>query len=206
MIINLLYENILKKYNLSIEQYFILECLSLKLYDIINKKRYDLDIQNLFRRKLIDTLSDNESLNIQDYYVTDKGSVVFQGLEVVYKELGVEPATPVNTNYFDEFWNTFPSSDKYLNFPKSRILRVSKDECKKKYYSILAKGKYTHEDILKALKYEIELNNSATTYKENKFKFMKNSSTWLNQAYYETLLDDMSSSVIENKDWSSEVI
>jgi len=206
MIINLLYENILKRYSISIEQYFILECLSLKLYDIINKKRYDLDIQNLFRRKFIDTLSDSENPSIQDYFVTDKGSAVFSGLEIVYKELGIEPAVSNNTDYFDEFWNTFPSSDKYLNFPKSRILRVSKDECKKKYYSILSKGKYTHEDLLKALRYEIELNNSATTYKENKFKFMKNSLTWLNQAYYETLLDDMTSNIIENKDWSSEVI
>ena len=67
MIINLLYEHILKKYRISIEQYFILECLNLKLYDIINKKRYVLDIQNLFRRKFIDTLSDNENLDIENY-------------------------------------------------------------------------------------------------------------------------------------------
>lgn len=206
MIINLLYEHILKKYRISIEQYFILECLNLKLYDIINKKRYVLDIQNLFRRKFIDTLSDNENLDIQEYFLTDLGNQVFTNLDVIYRELNPDLLAKVPTGNFDEFWELFPINDKFGNFPKSRLLRVNKAECKRKYLAILAEGKYTHEQIINALKYEIEFNNSASTFKENKYKFMKSSSVWLNQAYYETLLDDMKSNVIEDRDWTSEVI
>lgn len=208
MVIISLYKHILYPFNISIEQYFILECIYLKMFDLIDKKKYLLEIQNLYRRKFIDSYSEQEFPLIQEYFLTFKSTEILKTTNLVIKELNPVKIHEFSEELFNEFWELFPTSDKFLNFPKTRILRINKDECKRKYLKILKEGNVTHDDIIKALTYEIEFNKSSSSFKENKFKYMKASTTWLNQAYYETLLEDLKSNnkIIENNDWTSESI
>lgn len=186
--------------DLTFEQYFILKSIDENTVFFFNKKKYHLDIQFLIRKGYIAEISEYSDYDLENFYITEFGKGI----------LGTElPNTLIQTvdnDSFEEFWNTYPTTDKHLGFPKTRILRVNKTKSKKEYYTILKEGKYSSEDILKALKYEIEMMKTGSSLNENKFKFMLMSTTWLNQRRFEDILEGMSSDHIEDKDWTSDVI
>jgi len=147
---------------------------------------------------------------IHNLFITEKGEEVIASTNTFYEdikstELSDETLTTFDTQ-FNEFWNTFPTSDKYLGYPRTRILRNDKEHCKKYYKKALEEAK--HEDIIKSLIYEIKMreNNSQNNNKSSfsDFKFMKAAPTWLHQKEYNIYIQLMNDDVIEKKDAFSE--
>ena len=95
---------------------------------------------------------------------------------------------------FEEWWKTYPGTDTFTyegrKFRGTRALRKDKQACKIKFDAILLEGDYTAEQLIKALKYEIEqkvLMSMKT--KQNRLTYMQNSLTYLNQRTYEAFVE-----------------
>lgn len=129
------------------------------------------------------------------------------GKDTIEKVMNFNPVlTKVNSpmsKLFEEFWELYPSTDKHSIYPKSRTLKSNRRGCKEKYIKYLKDGD-KHQDIIKALRYEIN-DRKKTSAKDNKLSFMKNSNTWLNQREFDIILETMPKSE-ENDDWTSNTI
>ena len=95
---------------------------------------------------------------------------------------------------FEEWWKTYPGTDTFTyegrKFRGTRALRKDKQACKIKFDAILLEGDYTADQLIKALKYEIEqkvLMSMKT--KQNRLTYMQNSLTYLNQRTYEAFVE-----------------
>jgi len=95
---------------------------------------------------------------------------------------------------FEEWWKTYPGTDTFTyegrKFRGTRALRKDKQACKIKFDAIILEGDYTAEQLIKALKYEIEqkvLMSMKT--KQNRLTYMQNSLTYLNQRTYEAFVE-----------------
>ena len=95
---------------------------------------------------------------------------------------------------FDSWWENYPGTDKFeykgKSFPATRALRANKDECRTKFNKILLEGDYTSEQLIEALKYDVQSkkDNSVSTG-NNKLSFMQNSLTYLNQKTFEPFIE-----------------
>ena len=95
---------------------------------------------------------------------------------------------------FDSWWENYPGTDKFeykgRSFPATRALRANKDECRIKFNKILLEGDYTSEQLVEALKYDVQSkkDNSISTG-NNKLSFMQNSLTYLNQRTFEPFIE-----------------
>ena len=108
---------------------------------------------------------------------------------------------------FDSWWEAYPGTDKFeykgKSFPATRALRANKDECRTKFNKILLEGDYTLEQLIEALKYDVQSkkDNSVSTG-TNKLSFMQNSLTYLNQRTFEPFIEIIKEGkVIENNDY-----
>ena len=95
---------------------------------------------------------------------------------------------------FDSWWENYPGTDKFIykgkSFPATRALRANKDECRIKFNKILLEGDYTSEQLIEALKYDVQSkkDNSISTG-TNKLSFMQNSLTYLNKKTFEPFIE-----------------
>ena len=95
---------------------------------------------------------------------------------------------------FDSWWENYPGTDKFeykgKSFPATRALRANKDECRTKFNKILLEGDYTSEQLIEALKYDVQSkkDNSISTG-NNKLSFMQNSLTYLNKKTFEPFIE-----------------
>lgn len=97
---------------------------------------------------------------------------------------------------FESWWETFPRNGNFeykgRKFQLGRPLRVGKkSEVQDKYIKILVSGKYTHEQLLNALKCEI-IQRKKDTFKKgiNQFQYMKGAASYLNQEAYEAFIGE----------------
>src|SRR6201999_149781 len=68
----------------------------------------------------------------------------------------------------------------------TRSLRSKKDECSIKYQNILAENSFTHQEVLKALEWEVEARkDQSVVRKANQLSFMNALPIWLNQRKFE---------------------
>lgn len=109
---------------------------------------------------------------------------------------------------FDTFWKLFPSSDAHGDWMRTRGLKSDKEGCRKLYKIAIKNGEVIHDDIVKALNWEITNNklNSRTT---NRMSFMKNSKTWLLRKEYQIILESYDEGDIDNPkndNWTSTVV
>ena len=108
---------------------------------------------------------------------------------------------------FDSWWEAYPGTDKFeykgRSFPATRALCTNKDECRTKFNKILLEGDYTSEQLVEALKYDVQSkkDNSISTG-TNKLSFMQNSLTYLNQRTFEPFIEIIKEGKeIENNDY-----
>lgn len=95
---------------------------------------------------------------------------------------------------FLEFWDTFPAIDAFtinnIPFRGTRSMRSGKNVCNAKYNMILKEDKYTHEDILRALRYEIQSRkDQSLTEGKNNLSWMKGTESYLQNRVFEAYID-----------------
>ena len=88
---------------------------------------------------------------------------------------------------FDRFWKAYPSNDSIIHnkkilFKPTRSLKAKKEEAAELFRQILGEGEFTADQIIKALEYEVKAKTETSIQiRENKMRYMQNSSTWLRQ-------------------------
>lgn len=95
---------------------------------------------------------------------------------------------------FDRWWSIYPSSDifehKGVRFNGSRVLRMKKEDCRKKFLEIVAEGEYSAQDLIRSLEFDVMMKKEASLRdKENKLKWFQNSLTYLNQGTFEGMVE-----------------
>jgi len=189
---------------LALYKVYSYELNSRKIYyesDLLNTY---LDLEN---KGLIKAFNNQD--NILSFHLREKGKLLIENF--IKQETETLQEVPEIKSYniqdkFDEFWSLFPNSDEHGIYRKTRILKGNKDICKKKYNLFLSQG-IKHEDIVKALRYELKLRKDSNN-KNNNLTYMKNSLTWLNQKEFEIILETMSedNNSTSNDDWTSNSI
>jgi hypothetical protein len=138
-------------------------------------------LQSLYRKGLV---TDNHNLTIE-------GKEILSFLSTKGKKLA--KSKPKDDN-FDVWWSAYCPTDDFTykgrHFPGSRSLRSKKDDCRIKLNKILGEGQYTLEEMVAALKLEIN-QKMENSIKEgtNKLKYMQNSMTYLNNYTYENYIE-----------------
>lgn len=128
---------------------------------------------------------------IRKNLISEEGKILPAGNELLLfldtKISGkISKKVPTEDNGFNEWWSIYPGTNvftyKNKTFSGDRTLRVKKDDCRLKFEKILAEGEYTSNDLIEALKAEIEAKKE-TSIKTgtNKLTYMQNSLTYLNQ-------------------------
>lgn len=95
---------------------------------------------------------------------------------------------------FDIWWRTYPGTNNFIingkKFKGTRTFRAEKDTCRVLYNMILKSGEYTHEELIEAIKLEVE-NRKEESYKtgEDKLKYLQNSATYLRQYSFDPYVE-----------------
>jgi hypothetical protein len=95
---------------------------------------------------------------------------------------------------FDEWWAAFPKNDSFTHkgkeFIGDRGLRIKRVACKQKFETIVAGGKFTAEQLINALKYEINAKKEQSVKTgQNKLSYMKSTESYLNGGCYENFVE-----------------
>lgn len=210
MILKTLLEGVILKFKVTADQIMILECIFTKNIQYLEmmmslEKQRSILLQNLVRRGFLGLYDEDLGINLYDnIFITDKGEEVISALKESYEAI-IKSSKPVKfskTDFdtkFSEFWDLFPTSDQYLHYPRTRVLRNEQEKCKKMYRKLIEE--YSHEDIIKSLAYELEMRRNNSTGKlYSDFKYMKASATWLNNKEFISILEIMKEDSIEKKD------
>lgn len=99
-----------------------------------------------------------------------------------------------NATSFDEWWKLYPGTDTFTyngkKFRGTRALRKDKQACKIKFDAILNEGDYTPQQLIAALKFEIEQKVLESMRRgNNRLTYMQNSLTYLNQRTFEAFIE-----------------
>lgn len=158
---------------------FLLETIE-KGFKIDNRVSRINSYMQLMRRRGILTEDNNisvEGRKLLEYYRSEE----IENLSLLQKE--------EKDVIFEQWWNAYPATNGFVwegrKFPSTRSLRAQKDKCYEKFNSILLKGNYTADDLIKALELEV-VSKKMSSYKKktNELTYMHNSLTYLNQDDY----------------------
>ena len=100
----------------------------------------------------------------------------------------------VASTEFDDWWNTYPSTDTFEHkgkkFTGSRGLRIAKDDCRTKFRKIMLENEYTKSQLIEALKLDVhQKKEKSYQTNSNKLSYMQNSLTYLNQRSFEPFIE-----------------
>jgi hypothetical protein len=100
---------------------------------------------------------------------------------------------PVTTD-FEEWWKNYPPTDSFTNngktFKGTRSLRRGKEECRRKFKTIIEEGEYTAQQLIDALKYEVNQKvERSMRERKNIMSFMQGSISYLNQRTFESFIE-----------------
>lgn len=100
----------------------------------------------------------------------------------------------VSTKEFDEWWESYPSTDQFEHqgrvFIGSRGMRVQKEKCKLKFNAIINEGVYSARQIIDATKLVVTLKKNASVKKKtNELTYLQNSFTFLDKDHYVPFID-----------------
>lgn len=140
-------------------------------------------LQTMFRKDLI----------TEDWSeVTIVGKELLQFIDTKSPEKIIKKRS-IDTD-FERWWNAYPGTDTFTykdrTFQGSRSLRVNKDKCHSAFDKILLEGKYSVDDLVNALEYDV-LQKAENSYRlgQNKLTYMQNSLTYLNQRSFEPFIE-----------------
>lgn len=175
----------------------------------LTKKSYTLD--HIYILTLINDSIDiepmcKESMKIEALHVglirkgliTDDNKLTTLGKEILdFLDTKTELKLPKKKNItpeFEEWWKQFPGTDTFVhkgkNFKGSRSLRTSKEDCKTKFNKILLEGEYTANEMIEALKFDVNQKKDASVSSNtNKLTYLQNSLTYLNQRSFEPFIE-----------------
>ena len=137
---------------------------------------------------------------IRKHLISEEGKIYPEGQELITfidsKISGkISKKVPLeNDDKFNEFWATYPATNAFSykgkTFAGDRALKVKKDDCRLKFEKILSEGEYTADDVINALKLEINSKKeSSLKSNTNKLTYMQNSLTWFTQKTYEPFIE-----------------
>ena len=140
---------------------------------------------------------------------TEGYKISVEGFQELRKIIGMTPLKLENSTVkkdFNEFWETYPISDGHGPWLRTRGLKSNKINCEK-VYSMAIRNGTKHDDIIKALKWEIK-DRKQNSIQSNKMSFMKNSYTWLNQREYEIIKESMDNEEDSDDDfnWTEDIV
>ena len=153
------------------------------------KEGHDMDLLKQDNMKL-DAL--HQSL-IRKGLITEENKLTIPGNELLDFMAAKVAATMVRkkpyTKDFDEWWESFPSTDHFEYqgrvFTGSRGMRVQKEKCKLRFNSIVNEGVYTAKQIIDATKFVVALKKeNSFKKKSNELTYLQNSFTFLDKDHY----------------------
>lgn len=132
--------------------------------------------------------------------ITEDNRITLIGKELLQYVFNSQPEDRLIKKKADEqdsfsvWWSTYPSTDTFEHngrrFIGSRSLKASKDDCRKKYNKILLEGEVNADELLNALKKEIQQKKDASVkVSSNKLSFMQNTLSYLNQRTFQSYID-----------------
>lgn len=139
-----------------------------------------------------------QTLVRKDLLTEDHQTVTLAGKELLafVETKHTEKLKRVNehSQEFDRWWAEYPPTDgfsyKNRDFKPTRSLRQAKESCKQKFFKIIEKGKYSVDDLIAALKLDIQMKkDESVSTGTNKLKYMQNSLTYLNQESFEAFVE-----------------
>ena len=208
MVLKKFLEEILDRYQITADHIVIIESIFEKDMMFLEKflqieKQRKLLLQNLVRRGFLDIFDEDIGFELShNIYVTSLGEEILLNVKEIFEEFKKQEVVFMKTEFesqFEEFWSTFPSTDKFGIYPTTRNLRTNQDKCKRMYKKLLED--YKHEDIMKALLHEIEMRKNNSVGKSfSDFKYMKASSTWLHNKEFLAILEGIENDSIEKRD------
>ena len=191
--------------------------ISPKIFKEIIKKSYNLD--SVYLLKLIEDEQDiaplyKDSMKISSLYQglirkglisRDDEKITIEGKDLLdfissnddTPSPKIIKRKPVVTE-FEEWWKNYPSTDsftyKHKTFKGSRSLRRAKNDCKAKFKAILNEGDYTAQQLIDALKYEVNVKVERSLREgKNLMSYMQGSVPYLNQRTFEGFIELMES-------------
>jgi hypothetical protein len=184
----------LSKENLSLDEYLL-------IYSIYNNVDYHVKMkidrmstyQRLIRRKFIDATNN----------VLEKGIKVLnyesiQEVEVPLRRVTIDNKKQKLDESFLQFWKTFPTSDKFKQWPRTRTLRANRAKAYRLYSAIVESGEFTPEDLLYALNEDLKVKRESSITRNN-LTYMQAICTWLNKRIFEGFLEDKKETNIQNE-------
>ena len=130
--------------------------------------------------------------------VTEEGGITLLGKSLLdfLKEESTAKIKKIEIpdSCFDDWWKAYPGTDTFTlkgkKFAGTRSLRAKKEECKKKFNSILEEGAYTCDELINALTYEVmQKKENSVKSATNRMMYMQNSLTYLNQRTFESFIE-----------------
>ena len=191
--------------------------ISPKIFKEIIKKSYNLD--SIYLLKLIEDGQDiaplyEDSMKISSLYQglirkglisRDDEKITIEGKDLL-DFISSDDDTPSPkmikrkpvVTEFEEWWKNYPSTDsftyKHKTFKGSRSLRRAKNDCKAKFKAILNEGDYTAQQLIGALKYEVNVKVERSLREgKNLMSYMQGSVPYLNQRTFEGFIELMES-------------
>lgn len=146
-------------------------------------KKIKLLITKMTRNGLLDDEGD----------ITVKGAELLEMLCLPGEEL-VLSKRQNSDSAFEAWWKEFPANDGFeLNgkvFKPTRSFRIKKPECKAKFHRIISSGEYTADQLINAIKAEVQAKKEASiTGKDNKLSYLSATLAYLNGGKYEGFID-----------------
>ena len=149
-------------------------------------------------------------------YITHEGTISETGkslLEVVksnkpiHQEIAKIEAK--QEDGFEKWWAVFPSNDIFTHkgktFKGSRTLRVDKPKCRVYFDKIINEGEYTVDDMIRSLKYELDLKKELSTKEnDNKMRYLSASTAYLNQRKFEGFMEASKNTPIKDDSTSTQ--
>ena len=152
---------------------------------------------SLYRRGVLNSNAEGYSISVTGY----------EEFRKVIGEKIIKTKKVEEVSDFEEFWSTYPVTDKHGAWLRTRGLKSNREKCKSLYKQAIKNG-YNHEYIMKALKWEVKDRKEKSTTK-NAMSYMKNSASWLFQREYETnhgIMKDTDSDFDSDDNWTEATV